>query len=102
MKRYNKIVRDYIPDIIHESGKQYSIETVDDKTAIKYLIEKLFEEATELKKKFSVEELADLQEVIDAILQKAHIDKSDFSSVKREKHKNRGGFDKNIILKLVK
>lgn len=102
MKRYNKIVRDNIPEAIQKSGKQYSIETVDDKTAIKYLVDKVFEEATELKKKFSIEELADLQEVIDAILEKTGIDSHEFSSVKREKAKERGTFKKNIILKVVK
>lgn len=102
MKRYNKIVRDSIPEIIQQSGKQYVVETVDNKDAIKFLIDKLFEEAAELKKKFSIEEIADLQEVLDAIIDKSGIEKSELSSVKRDKHKERGGFDKNIVLKIVK
>jgi predicted house-cleaning noncanonical NTP pyrophosphatase (MazG superfamily) len=102
MKRYNKIIRDNIPEIIQQSGKQYTIETVEDKDAVKYLIDKLFEEATELKNKFSIEEIADLQEVLDAIIDKSGVEKSELATIKRDKHKERGGFNKNIILKIVK
>ena len=102
MKRYNKIVRDNIPQIIQNSGKQYSIETVTDKEAIKFLIDKLFEEATELKKKFCAEEIADIQEVLNAIINKSPWNKSEIDDIRKEKHKERGGFDQDVILKLVK
>lgn len=102
MKRYNKIVRDNIPNIITEAGKTYILETVKDQEAIKYLISKLHEEADELAKNFSAEEIADIKEVLNAIIEKSKFEKSEIDKIQREKHKERGGFDNNIILKLVK
>ena len=47
MIKYDKLVRDLIPEIISASGKTAEIEIVDNKVAFEYLIKKLDEEVTE-------------------------------------------------------
>lgn len=101
MRRYNKIVRDKIPDSIQEQGKTFSLDSVKDKDAIKFLIQKLHEEADELKKSFNEEELADVLEVVDALIEKSEFDKKEILRIKDEKKKSNGGFEKNLILKSV-
>lgn len=68
---YNKLVRDKIPQIIEASGKQAEIRVLDDTEYIKVLNIKLQEELDEFIKAEEDEqitELADLVEVVYAIL----------------------------------
>lgn len=99
--KYNKLVRDRIPDIIEKCGKKLSIEILNDKDYIKHLDEKLQEELNEYYSTGNVEELADLVEVIYAILKFKNIDISEFESIRQKKVLERGAFDKRILLKEV-
>ena len=64
MIKYDKLVRDLIPEIISASGKTAEIEIVDNRVAFEYLIKKLDEEVTEFKTDKNLEELADVLEVL--------------------------------------
>jgi len=99
--KYNKLVRDRIPDIIMKSGKRVTIEILDDKDYKKYLDEKLKEELNEYYSTDNAEELADLVEIIYAILKYKNIDISEFEKIRIKKALERGGFDKRILLKEV-
>ena len=46
MIKYDKLVRDLIPEIIQDSGKQAEIEIVDNEIAFEYLVKKLDEEVS--------------------------------------------------------
>ena len=69
MKVYNKLVRDKIPEIISaDNGSICKTRIMDDKEYLKALDAKLQEELCEYLESGSIEELADLEEVIRAVL----------------------------------
>ncbi|HHP7244920.1 MAG TPA: nucleotide pyrophosphohydrolase [Elainellaceae cyanobacterium] len=68
---YQKLVRDRIPDIIRASGKECEIEIMADHEYQQALREKVLEEAQEVADASPddlMKELADLYEVIDALI----------------------------------
>ena len=99
MIEYDKIVRDRIPEIIEKSGAKYDIETLTDEQSLIYLEKKLQEEVDEYYKNRKVDELADIMEVIEAIAERKGSSYGRLLSLKEEKRKTRGGFEKNILLK---
>ncbi|QUH26036.1 nucleoside triphosphate pyrophosphohydrolase [Serpentinicella alkaliphila] len=98
MKVYNKLVRDKIPDIIKESGKHFNISILNDDDYIKSINLKLQEELDEYYNSDSVEELADLVEVVYAILEHKGISIEEFEKIRNGKKHERGGFSKKILL----
>lgn len=66
---YNKLVRDKIPENIDKmEGRKANYKILEDKEYREELDKKLFEEAHEFIEEHSIEELADLMEVIFAIM----------------------------------
>jgi len=100
-KVYNKLVRDRIPEIIEASGKTCIWVTLSDERYIELLNKKLQEEVTEYLESGTVEELADIGEVMHAILDYKGIPLEEFQRVRNEKLQERGGFAKRILLKEV-
>lgn len=98
---YNKLVRDKIPQIIEQSGKSCVCETLSDEKYIKLLNEKLLEEVKEYLESGTVEELADIGEVMHAILTYKNVSIEEFQRVRLEKLDARGGFMDKILLKEV-
>jgi predicted house-cleaning noncanonical NTP pyrophosphatase (MazG superfamily) len=99
---YNKLVRDKIPQIIERSGKSCVSETLSDEQYIKMLNEKLLEEVKEYLENETVEELADIGEVMHAILAFKNVSIEEFQKVRLEKLEARGGFKDKILLKEVR
>ncbi len=99
--KYNKLVRDRIPEIIEKSGKKAIVEELGNQAYKKYLDEKLGEELQEYLANDSIDELADLVEVIIAILKYKGIDINDFENIRKRKAEERGAFDKRLMLKEV-
>ncbi|MCP3776706.1 nucleoside triphosphate pyrophosphohydrolase [Paenibacillus sp. MZ04-78.2] len=98
---YNKLVRDKIPQIIESSGKQAEIRVLDDAEYIKMLSIKLHEELDEFIEAGELEkitELADLVEVVYAILEHKGISIEEFERIRQEKKEKRGGFGERILL----
>jgi len=98
---YNKLVRDKISEIIAKSGKQTICEILDDESFKLYLDKKLQEELAEYFLSDNVEELADLVEVIDAILEFRKIDFDEFEKIRKDKNREKGQFKERILLKEV-
>ena len=67
MKQYNKLVRDKIPEILKKDKVKYKTHTANKKEYLEKLYEKLIEEFEEFKAKPSVDEFADLLEVLEYI-----------------------------------
>ena len=67
-KTYHKLVRDRIPEIIEADGKTCVCETLTDENYIHLLDQKLNEELAEYQESKSLEELADLLEVLQAVV----------------------------------
>ena len=101
MKKYDKLVRDRIPEIIESDGKKCTTEIVDDKKALEYLYTKLKEETNELLEDKNIDEAADVMEVVFAIAEKYGYSEDELLKHREDKKNKRGGFKKNIILKEV-
>lgn len=99
-KVYEKLVRDNIPDIIKKSGKDCVIEIMDDVEYVKELNKKLAEEVDEYLSSGSIEEIADIMEVMYSILEVKNISFEEVEKLRMEKREKRGGFNNRI--KLVK
>lgn len=99
---YNKLIRDKIPEIIEKSGKRPITEILDHESYKRHLDEKLGEELQEYINDDNINELADLVEVIYAILKYKGIEPDDFEQIRKKKAEERGSFDKRILLKEVR
>ena len=99
MKVYNKLVRDKILDIIERNeGKKPNFRILNSTDYLSELNKKLQEELKEYLESGEVEELADLEEVLRAILSLKNVSYEEFESIRIEKVKKRGGFEKRIYL----
>ena len=98
IKKYNKLIRDRIPEIIESSGKKAIVEKVDGDQLLELLNKKLYEELDEYNESGEIEELADLVEVVQAILEYKGITMDDFNEVKENKNIERGRFKKGLLL----
>ena len=96
--RYNKLVRDKIPEIIEAEGNECETKYVFGLEKLDYLLKKLMEESNELKESKSIEELADVQEVVNAIADELGISQIELENARKEKYNSRGGFKKGIVL----
>ena len=96
--KYNKLVRDKIPEYIEGKGEKAVWHIAEEAEYWEKLKEKLIEEIEEFKKDEAPEEFADLLEVIDAIREYKKFDFSELERIKEEKARTRGRFEKRIIL----
>lgn len=102
MKIYNKLVRDKIPEIIaKDNGKTCVTRIMDNEEYLSALNSKLQEELKEYLNSNDVEELADLEEVLRAILDVKRISYDEFEAVRKEKAEKRGAFKEKILLESV-
>ena len=100
-KVYNKLVRDKIPEIIESNGKTCTVETLTGEKYIAMLDAKLTEELEEYQESKSLEELADLLEVMGAVVKARGYTWEELTKVRKKKLEERGGFEKKILLKEV-
>ena len=98
MIEFNKLVRDKIPDIIENNGEIAMTKILSDEEYINELNIKLKEEVNEYIKDNNVEEIADIMEVLQAILKYNNIEHSEFEQIRINKVEKRGAFDKRIYL----
>lgn len=102
MKIYNKLVRDKIPEIIAgDNGKTCVTRIMEDDEYLKALNTKMQEELKEYLESGEVEELADLEEVLRAILDVKKVSYDEFEKIRKEKVNKRGAFKKKIFLESV-
>ena len=100
-KVYNKIVRDRIPEIIEADSKRCVCETLPQDQYIAMLDAKLNEELAEYQQSKSLEELADLLEVMGAVVRARGYTWEQLTDICKKKKEERGGFEKRILLKEV-
>ena len=96
-KKYNKVIRDKIPEIIADSGKKYTLKQLDDVLFLADLEKKLIEEVNEYTESKDVEELADLLEVIYRISELRGVNSEELDEIRKDKAEKRGKFDDNLI-----
>lgn len=98
---YGKLVRDKIPEIIEENGEEPIVRILDDEEYVEALNHKLEEEVGEYLESGDVEELADVLEVIYALLEVEDMDMVYLEKIRKEKRDERGGFEGRIYLEDV-
>ncbi len=98
---YNKLVRDRIPEIIRACGRRCEAVPMADGAYRRALLDKLVEEAGEVARADPdqiVAELADLCEVLDALLDAHAIDRDTVVAEQQRRRVERGGFARRLCL----
>ena len=98
MGTYNKLVRDNIPNIIKSNGENPVTRILDDEEYIFELNKKLLEEVNEYLNDNDTSEIADILEVIRAILDFNNISYEDMEKIRIDKATKRGAFKEKIYL----
>ena|SRR3990167_2057191 len=94
-----KLVRDNMPEIWAKYQDKVKFRRItEDSEMLKALLAKLVEEAQEVQEDPCPEEIADLLEVLDAILDKLFLSKEEVVEARLKKHLDRGGFQRGIYL----
>ena len=96
--KYNKLVRDKIPEIIEASGDVCITEILSDKDYIDMIDAKLDEELAEYHKDKNIEELADLLEVVYAATIARGYTIEQLERIRKDKADKRGAFKDKILL----
>lgn len=98
---YHKLVRDLIPQIIEASGDTCVTRILDRDDYIDCLETKLTEELNEYLSSKDAEELADLLEVVDALINARGWSREEVEQIRLGKKEKRGGFAERIYLESV-
>ncbi len=96
--RYDKLVRDRIPEIVAKDGKVAATHVATDEEYAAKLREKLQEEVAEYLASGAADELADIAEVLRALAAAQGVDQATLDALRDRKAEERGGFSKRIIL----
>ena len=100
--KYNKLIRDKIPEIIKNAGLTPSVKVLNKKEYLKEIKKKFIEEVKELveakTKKEVINEIIDIQELIDTLVYEIDLTKSELKKQQKIKNKKRGGFKKRLFL----
>jgi predicted house-cleaning noncanonical NTP pyrophosphatase (MazG superfamily) len=98
MKNYDKLVRDKIPASIKANGENCLYHQADDEEFQVKLRLKLQEEVSEYLAMESIEEMADILEVIDTIVENQGWGMEAVKQAQVEKREKRGGFQERFVL----
>lgn len=98
MKEYNKLVRDNIPEIMVKNGAKPVVRVLTDEEYLRELNKKLLEEVNEYLDSGDILELADIEEVILAILDVKNVKREEFENKRKEKVLKRGAFKEKLFL----
>lgn len=99
MTKYNKLVRDKIPEMCLSTGDIPVMRHLqDDDAYLQALTNKLGEEAAEVKETPTIEELADVVEVVHAICKAIGCSPEDVEQARLQKREERGGFEDRVFL----
>lgn len=98
MPKKQKLVRDKIPEIIKSQGYKVKYHILSDEEYLNSLYDKLKEEAEELFQDRNLEEIADLYEVLSAILDTKSLSWDDVLRCAQEKKDRKGAFKDKIYL----
>jgi len=100
---YEKLVRDRISEIMDREGVRYEVGTLDRDAFREALLAKVVEEAEELREAASrgevVKEIADVYEVLDALMALEGIDAGEVRAVQAARRRDRGGFERRLVLR---
>ncbi len=96
--KYDKLVRDKIPQVLDAKGIKSVTRIVEGEEYFGQLVAKLKEEMEEFAKDVNEEEIADILEVLNAIISAKGFSKERIEEIRKKKLEERGGFSERIIL----
>lgn len=103
--RCEKLIRDHIPELMSQPDTILDVVTLDHAAHVEALKKKLQEEALEVvlasTKMEVMEEIADVKEVLDALMKKLDISPDELEEIKLAKNTKKGGFNKGVYLKTM-
>ncbi len=97
----NKLVRDYIPDIIQEQGQTPVFRTLDDQEYAQCLEQKLREEVGEFLQEKNLDELGDILEVLEELAHMQGWTDGEIRHTREEKAQTTGLFRERVFLEKV-
>ena len=100
-KRYGKLIRDRIPEIMEDAGVTFEVRTLDAEEYTAALRAKLVEEAEEAAhadRRELAKELADVMEVVQALALWEGVDLRDVEKIRRQRAAERGAFKQRLFL----
>lgn len=97
-KKYHKLVRDRIPQIIEAQGQICVVKKLSDEEYLTMVDAKLDEELAEYHQDQNLEELADLLEVIYAAAAARGYTPDQLEQLRAEKAEKRGAFREKLLL----
>lgn len=100
-KEYHKLVRDRIPEILLKAGLDFELTTLSETEYRHALRKKLIEESEELAASSAehlLTELADVYEVLDALIESYGLDREAIVKKQKQRRSERGGFKHRIQL----
>lgn len=100
-RKYDKLVRDEIPQIIEADRETPETHTADDDEYAERLVDKLEEEVAEYREDRRVAELADILEVLHAIREHRAVTVDELHEMREQKATERGRFEDRIVLDRV-
>jgi predicted house-cleaning noncanonical NTP pyrophosphatase (MazG superfamily) len=95
---YNKLVRDRIPEIIESKGQTAVTRILDGDSFFEALKRKLSEEVKEYLETGSIEELADILEVVFTLSSHQGYTPDKLEAIRQSKCQERGGFSGRVHL----
>lgn len=96
--KYNKLVRDFIPEIIEMNGEIAVTRTLSDEEFKIFLEKKLDEEVAEFHGSKTIEELADILEVLYSLCSAYGYGSQRLIDERLNKHSQQGGFKRKCLL----
>lgn len=100
-RKYDKLVRDDIPEIIEASDETPITHTAEGEEYSERLVAKLEEEVAEYRESRTVEELADVLAVVHALREDHDVSTPQFEAIRAQKAADRGRFDDGVVLERV-
>lgn len=98
----NKLVRDEIVPLTLSYGGAVKLKKLDEAAINEALVGKLIEESVELKNsELSVEEIADLQEIIDQLCENLRVSREELIAIQKQKRTEKGGFKNGDFVETV-
>ena len=105
MSTYNKLIRDRIPETLEQSGKKFTVETLNHDRYILELKKKLNDEIVEYQdaatNEEALEELADMLEVIYSLTAVHKSSVEELEKIRANKAAERGSFEDKLYLSEV-
>lgn len=97
-RSYNKLVRDKIPQLIQESGRNCTSRILSDDEYYDALLDKIIEEIEEYRVSGNEEELADVYEVLDCLVALKEYEPMHLDYLQLIRREARGSFKERVLL----